>query len=87
MYPGGGGARIEQYLKIPNFTNVKRRTEVRTMPYYFEDKFSGFIPDTSDSLYPGPPAQGGFKYPIVSYYKRNDCNERKYWWRLLSTNS
>ena len=79
MYQGGGGARIEQYLKIPNFTNVERRTEVRTMPYYFEDKFSGFIPDTSDSLYPGPPAQGGFKYPIVSYYKRNDCNERKYW--------
>ena len=69
MYPGGSGARIEQYLNIPDFTNVRERIESPILPYWFEDKFAGFIPDV----------QGGFSGPIVSYYKRIDDFERKYW--------
>ena len=69
MYPGGAGARIEQFLKIPDFTEVIKREESSILPPWFENKYSGFLTDI----------QGGWSGPIVSYYKRNDCKRRAYW--------
>ena len=69
MYPGGSGARIEQFLKIPDFTVVRKREQSLILPYWFENKYSGFLPDL----------QGGWSGPIVSYYKRIDCKKRVYW--------
>jgi hypothetical protein len=69
MYPGGSGARIEQYLKISDFTHVTERVESPILPYWFENKFSGFIPDV----------QGGYSGPLVSFYKRNDSIIINYW--------
>jgi hypothetical protein len=69
MYPGGAGMRVEQFLMIPDFTLVKKRIESPILPYWFPDKYSGFIPDI----------QGGWTGPVVSYYKRIDSNYRSYW--------
>jgi hypothetical protein len=69
MYPGGSGSRIEQFLKIPDFTQVKKRIQSPILPYWFEDKYSGFITDV----------QGGWTGPIVSYYSRVDSTRRSFW--------
>ena len=69
MYPGGSGARIEQYLKIEDFLVVTERIESPILPLWFENKFSGFIPDV----------QGGWSGPIISYYSRMDSNHRQFW--------
>ena len=66
---GGSGMRVEQFLKIPDFTEVKNREESLVLPFWFENKFSGFVTDV----------QGGWSGPIVSYYKRVDCLRRSYW--------
>ena len=69
MYPGGSSIRIEQYLKIEEFMTVKERLESPDLPYWFQEKRSGFIPGI----------QGGWGGPIVSYYSRVDSKSRSYW--------
>ena len=69
MYPGGAGARIEQFLMIPDFMNVKSRKESQILPLWFPNKLQGFLPDE----------QGGFVGPVTSYFKRLDSNHRQFW--------
>ena len=69
MYPGGAGAKIEQFLMVPDFIEVKERIESAHLPLWFPDRTRGFIPET----------QGGWVGPVVSYYNREDSNHRSYW--------
>ena len=69
MYPGGSGLRVEQFLKIEEFMEVRERVESPYLPYWFPSKFGGFIPDV----------QGGWSGPITSFYSRVDSIVRSYW--------
>ena len=69
MYPGGSGARIEQFIKIEDSVKVKNRIESPILPLWFENQYSGFIPDV----------QGGWSGPIISYYSRVDDKYRQFW--------
>lgn len=72
MYPGGSGFRVEQYIKIEEFMEVKNRIESPYLPNWFKYKNgfkNGFIPDV----------QGGWIGPILSYHSRVDSKSRSYW--------
>ena len=69
MYPGGAGARIEQYLKIDENAEVKKRRESSFLPLWWENEYSAYIPGD----------QSGWIGPISSVYSRIDAKHRKFW--------
>ena len=69
MYPGGAGARIEQYLRIEENVELKTRKESAFLPLWWENEFSAYIPGE----------QSGWIGPINSVYSRVDANYRKFW--------
>ena len=70
MYPGGSGARVEQYLKIEETLekSVKRR-ESSWLPLWWEDEYSAYIPGE----------QNGWAGPVTSLYSRIDAKFRQFW--------
>ena len=69
MYPGGAGARIEQFLKIDENAEVKKRRESSFLPLWWENEYSAYIPGE----------QSGWIGPISSVYSRIDAKHRKFW--------
>ena len=51
MYPGGSAFRVEQFLKIPDFTEVRNRIESPYLPYWFPNKFREVIIEHYDKVW------------------------------------